>query len=52
MPTEEPARLTVDDLESLAEEATRQRLSLACLIAAMESGEPIAWMTGESVAAR
>jgi hypothetical protein len=37
-------RLDIADLEALSEEASRQNLSLACLIAAMESGEPIAWM--------
>lgn len=35
--------LTVDDLEVLSAEASRQNLSLACLIGAMEDGEPILW---------
>ncbi len=35
---------TVDELDALADEASRQNLSLACLIGAMENGEPIAWM--------
>ncbi len=36
--------LTLEDLETLADEASRQNLSLACLIGAMESDEPIKWM--------
>ncbi len=35
--------LTPEDLEVLADEASRQGLSLACLIGAMIDGSPIAW---------
>jgi len=37
-------RLTVEDLEALAAEATRMGMDLAALIGAMEDGQPIAWM--------
>ncbi len=43
-----PELLTVEDLEVFADEATRQRLSLACLIAAMEAGEPLLWAKEDS----
>ena len=36
--------LTLEDLEALADEASRQNLSLACLIGAMSNDEPIRWM--------
>lgn len=38
-----PARLSVDDLSALSDEASRMRISLACLIGALEDGEPILW---------
>ncbi len=41
------SKLTEYDLEALADEATRQNLSLACLIGAMQDGSPIAWMDKE-----
>lgn len=41
-------RLTAEDLEALCDEASRQSLSLACRIGAMESSEPIAWMEKET----
>ncbi len=40
-------RLTVEDLEALAAEASRQSLSLACLIGAMTDASPIAWCCKE-----
>lgn len=40
-------KLTAEDLEALADEASRQNLSLACLIAAMEDDSAIAWMDQE-----
>lgn len=39
-----PELLTVSDLETFALASDRMGLSLACLIAAMESGEEIMWM--------
>ena len=35
--------LDIEDLEVLAAEASRQSLSLACLIGAMECQQPILW---------
>lgn len=37
-------RLTAEDLEALADEASRMGLSLACLIGALEDDSPILWM--------
>ncbi len=42
-----PARLTVEDLETFALAADRMQVSLACLIGALEDGEPILWMGDE-----
>ncbi len=39
--------LEVADLAALSDEATRQNLSLACLLAAMEDDSPILWMRNE-----
>jgi len=47
----EVARLSVDDLAAFADEASRMGLSLACLIGALEDGEPILWLGQESHAA-
>lgn len=43
----DPARLDVADIEALCDEATRQGLSLACLIGALVDGSPILWMAEE-----
>ncbi len=40
-------RLTVEDLDCFADEATRMGLSLACLIGALEDNAPILWMGNE-----
>ncbi len=40
--------LEVADLAAFADEATRQNLSLACLIGSMEDQTPILWMKEES----
>ncbi len=47
MSPNDTARLDVEDLAILADEATRMGWSLACLIGAMQDGEAIAWCCEE-----